>query len=219
MFGALLSLAPFIGKALLGKTGAGALVGLGGGILGATPTITKWSQSKEGEEHVSGMKTPLEDPTFSAFRLALIPEFWEAMERAKQPVYGTAERARAIQQANDAYAQALSGVKESLGRMGVRGDLTSSVSMLEAARAGQVSDFLAALPKLERDAYLQSVGALLGQGMQWAGAAPVGWSELVDRFTKESAQGIQSGKQALLGSLLGNLLGGIGTGRLASLLG
>lgn len=219
MFGALLSLAPLIGKAFLGKTGAGALIGLGGGILGATPTTTKWGYSKEGEEHVSGTRTPLEDPTFSAFRLALIPEFWGAMERAKQPVYGAAEKAQVIQQANDAYAQALSGVKEALGRMGVRGDLTSAVSMLEAARAGQVADFLAALPKLERDAYLQSVGALLGQGMQWAGAAPVGWSEVVDRLAKESARGEQSSKQGLLGSLLGNLLGGLGAGRLAGLLG
>lgn len=212
MLGALIGLAAKALPFFKSPFGAGALMGLGGGILGATPTTVRGS--KEEEESRTTRQTPIEDPTFAAFRLALIPEFWEAMSRAKAPVYGAAERAAAIQQANEAYAKALEGVKESLGRLGVRGDLVSAASALEAERAGQIAEFLNSLPMLERQAYLNAVGSLLGQGMQFAGKAPVGMEEVMNRLARGSFT--QKSSAGLGGSLLGNLLSGFGMGGLLS---
>ena len=97
------------------------------------------------------------------------------MTKANRPVYGTAEKAGFMKQANDLALSSMEALKQKLGASGATdsGRMFSGLQDLELGRMGNIINFLGQIPYLNEQARSQKMANLLGLGTSWAGKAPI----------------------------------------------
>ena len=159
---------------------------LGGVLGGGDPTktttnqemikqLTESSQQSSGTKQFDTFNEAIEDPRFSAFRQGLLPQFNQELNRVQRPIFGDAEKAGALQDINAQFA----GIGDRINQQGAaRGQLGSGLMpqldlQAQLAGAGSRASFLGSLPMLEEQNRRQATAGLLGQGMQFAGRAPI----------------------------------------------
>ena len=165
----------------------GPMLGAGAGAQGPQGSTKEFNtqefikQLSTGTQQQTGTKAfdvfdeAIEDPRFAAFRQGLLPKFTQEFERVQQPIFGEGAKAGTLQDINAQFA----GVSDRLGQQAAaRGQLGSGLLpqmelQAELAGAGQRASFLGQLPLLEEQSRRQATAGLLGQGMQFAGRAPI----------------------------------------------
>lgn len=189
-------------------------LGLGGSLLSGFGRSGKQGETQEAlnrqtqestreNQTYSGERTPVEQDYFSQFRKGLVPLFEQEVKRAQEPIYGDAQKASLVSSLNDAAQKAVASLSARLARSGGldSGRWSAGVGDIESERLGKLTDFFANLPLMEEQARRSGVGGLLGQGIQWAGAAPVG------ERTSGSGSGERSGTSTTTGTNTQTLFG------------
>jgi hypothetical protein len=194
---------PFAAAAPLIASLAGPLIGAvagGQGPRGSTgqfnekqiiDMLTQSTSQQSGSQSNRGFNQAIEDPRFSAFRSGLLPMFGQEMNRVQQPIFGEAEKAGALQDINAQFAGVNDRVAQSTAARGQLGSglLPQLELQGELGAASQRANFLSSLPMLEENARRQSTGALLGQGMNFAGRAPISHLTGSDTAFEQFAEG------------------------------
>lgn len=206
---------------------------LGGLLGGGDPDKTTTKQTQEMIEQLTQSTTQqsgtkqfdtfdeaVEDPRFAAFRQGLLPQFNQELNRAQRPIFGEGQKAGTLQDINAQFA----GISDQLSsQAAARGQLGSGLLphmelQAQLAGAGQRAGFLSQLPMLEEQSRRQAVGGLLGQGMQFAGRAPISrrqrgveefesFTDAQERMQREATGGSRSVESTAQPGLGGRILG------------
>jgi hypothetical protein len=117
-----------------------------------------------------------EDPYSAQFRRSLYPQVAGEINRAKQPVYGTAQKAAVLSDLNDLTESGATGLRQALAATGGldSGSLAAGLGDLETGRLKQAASFYSQLPFQEEQARSARMNPLLNLATQFAGRAPVG---------------------------------------------
>jgi len=151
-------------------------IGSGGKQAGQTQNYTQnQTQNIDQTQNVDQFNEAIENPAFAGLREGLGSMFKQELNRANNPVYGDAQKAKHLSDLNDLASSSISSIKANLGARGGldSGAFSEAVSGVERDRMGKATDFFSQLPFLEEQQRQQRVGGLLGMGMNWVGRAPI----------------------------------------------
>jgi hypothetical protein len=200
------------------------IAGLGSSALGALGSSGKQGQTKSEQQSSSTQttdmtQTPNEQPYFADFRKGLIPQFDSMMRKAQQPIYGDAQKAGVISDANNIFNTGMQGLRGAMAAGGrLRSGAMESAGMgMGINRAGGIASFFSQLPAMEQQAQWAKAAPLLQAGMGWAGQAPVGQTTKGTQQMTGNASGTQTqygpsfGQNMAygMGGMLPNILGGL----------
>lgn len=166
---------------------------------------------------------PVEDPMFAMFRKMLLPAIGQEYQKAQTPVYGDAQKAQFLNDANGQFNNAADNLTGNLARRGAlsSGAAAGSLEPLEGARAGNVSNFFSQIPFLNEQARSSRVNNLLGLATNFLGRDPIGQTTTSqgtntgNSNTSMFGPAFSNGLSGNVGGLLG--LGGFGLGPFGSL--
>jgi hypothetical protein len=139
-------------------------------------------------------QTPTEPGYFDQFRQSLIPQYNSMMRKAQQPIYGDAQKAQVINDANNIFNTGIGGLRSSMAAGGrLRSGAMESAGMgMGISRAGGISNFFSQLPANEQAAQWNKMSPLLQAGMGWAGRAPVGQTTQGTNTTQSTMNGVST---------------------------
>lgn len=180
---------------------------------GSTSNLTG-SSSQQGNITSSGAQTttPNEDPIFSMFRQSILPAIAQQYQTAQQPVYGDAQRAQVIQQANQAGDAAQTAVANNAARRGTlnAGSTDAANTAIQQGVTGKIVDFQNQIPFLNQQAQWGKTQDLLGLATNFLGRAPIGQTTTSNGNTSSSSTGTQSQNGQSTGSQTPSLMSDIG---------
>jgi hypothetical protein len=174
------------------------------------------SSSQQGNVTSSGSQTttPNEDPLFSMFRQSILPAISQQYADAQKPVYGDAQRAQVMNQANEAGAGAETAVSNNAARRGTlnAGSTDAANTAIQQGVTGANIAFSNQIPFLNDQAKFDKTQGLLGLATNFLGRAPLGSTSTSSGDTSTSSSGTQSqsgtGQNTATPSLMGDI-GGI----------
>ena len=194
------------------------------------------NQSQQTQQNMfggqQGYSQPIEPSYMTGFRQSLMPQYQQLFQQSQQPLYGDPQVASFTNQLNSLGNSSINSLKAQLARSGAldSGRLSAGATDIQLGNLGQQAGFLSQIPFLNKQFSQQAGGQLLGQGMNFAGRAPVGQFNIGQQQADSSGsmtgqtsqEGTQTQTGSFLSSLFGNILGGLGsalTGGLSNLIG
>ena len=152
--------------------------------------------SQSGNLASSGVQTstPNEDPMFAMFRQSILPAIAKQYQDAQQPVYGDAQRAEVMNQANDAGNAASTAVANNAARRGTlnAGSTDAANTAIQQGVTGKIIDFQNQIPFLNQQAQFGKTQDLLGLATNFLGRAPIGYTNTNNQNTSSSSSGTES---------------------------
>jgi hypothetical protein len=158
---------------------------------------------------------PVEDPMFTAFRQAILPQLAKQYQQAGTPLYGAPEKAAFLGTQNKLFN---SGVQNTAAAMAARGGLQSglmdsAVQNLAANRANNASSFFSQIPAMNRQYSDTRTGNLLNLATNFLGKSPLGQTSQSSQTGTSTSTGASQGTNTQYGpdfmSSFMNSLGGL----------
>lgn len=175
-----------IASSLIGGLG-GALAGAAGGsgMQGkqTSEQNSEFNQTESGQQtskqdqtgQYQNVQQNIEDPMQGLFRAGVMGQFGDALSRAREPVYGDAEKAGFLNDLNDLAGGAISGLKQNLAGRGAldSGMLNAGAEGIQKQRLSDAVKYFSQIPAMNRQYADQQENGLLGLGLNFAGRAPI----------------------------------------------
>lgn len=160
---------------------AGLIGGLLSSLMGQNQNQTgSQSASATGSQTTSGSGqstvNPNENPLFKMFRESILPAISQQYADAQKPVYGDAQRAQVMNQANEAGQGAETAISNNAARRGTlnAGSTDAASNAVQQGIAGQNVAFSNQIPFLNQQAKFGNTQNLLGLATSFLGQSPIG---------------------------------------------
>jgi len=168
--------------------------------------------TNNGQTTSNNTTNPLEPSYFSAFRQGLTQNLQSALSTASMPVYGQAQEASFLNNQNKNTNNSVNNLESVLASRGVSnsGANTQGVSNILSGAQANTANYQASVPGLNRAAFTQNVGGLLGLGSNFAGKAPLGSTSSSSGTTSSNGTVSQQSNPSPFSDLLGTIGAGVG---------
>lgn len=186
-----------------GSAVSGALGGKGRQAANSGATNQTTNQSASSASGGTNVVTPNENPIFTQFRESLLPGIASQYNLAQKPLYGDQQTAEVTNAANNNYNSAISGITQQMARRGALtgGNFTDAASAIDAARAGEITNFTNQIPLLNQQNKFNQTQQVLGMGAGLVGQSPIGST------TTGTNTGSNSGTSNTVGASSGQYFG------------
>lgn len=203
-------------------------IGLGGALLGGASKSgsqggmnQQQTQQFQNQGATTGTMTPNEPGYATDFRKGIQGDINQAIGQAQAPVYGEAQKAGYLNNLNDLANGSMDALKQNLARSGAltSGRLSQGATDIGMNRNNQAAGFFSQIPFLNQQAKTAALNPLLGMGANFAGQAPVGYSQSGTQQQSGTSQGTTQQQQqgpGFLKGFLGGLAGMAGQGAYGS---
>lgn len=152
---------------------------------------TQSNQNITGNTSGQQTVTPNEDPLFTMFRQSVLPAIASQYADAQKDVYGDAQKAGAVNDANNIYNAQEQNLANSAARRGVlnSGAYSSGANALAQGRASGITSFFNQIPFLNSQAKFGRTQDLLGLATNFLGKSPLGQTTTSNQSSNQNATG------------------------------